>query len=45
MYDPKAALAAVDQHTVPIMSCLLVTVVAVFIYEFIALRMAYKQKI
>jgi hypothetical protein len=45
MYDPHAALAAIDQHTVPIMGCLLITVVAVFIYEFIALTMAYRQKV
>lgn len=45
MYDPKAALAAIDLHTAPIMGCLLITVVAVFIYEYIALTMAYRQKV
>lgn len=45
MYDPYAALAAIDQNTFSIMACLLVCVTAVFVYFFIAVSMAIKQKI
>ncbi|MFT3666907.1 hypothetical protein [Piscinibacter sp.] len=45
MYDPRAALLAIDTHTVPIMICLLLTVAAAFLYFTIAVRMALKQKV
>ena len=45
MYDPYAALKAIDAHTVSIMACLLTTVAFAFIYFLIALRMAIRQKV
>ncbi|WP_428312996.1 hypothetical protein [Hydrocarboniphaga sp.] len=45
MYDARAALLAIDQHTATIMACLLVTVIFAFLYFFIALRMAIKQQV
>lgn len=45
MYDAQAALQAIDLHTTSIMACLLVTVVFAFLYFFIALNMAIRQKV
>ncbi len=45
MYDPYAALAAIDAHTFSIMACLLITVVAVFVYFYIAVAMAIRQQV
>jgi hypothetical protein len=43
MYDPQAALRAIDLHATSIMSCLLVAVVFAFVYFVIAFVMARKQ--
>jgi hypothetical protein len=45
MYDPQAALRAIDAHTSSILACLLITVVFAFIYFFIAFAMAVRQKV
>ena len=45
MYDAQAALLAIDAHTAEIMSYLLITVAAAFLYFVIAVRMALKQKV
>jgi hypothetical protein len=45
MYDAQLALQAIDQNTVPIMACLLVTVGFAFLYFFIAFAMAIKQEV
>lgn len=45
MYDALAALQTIDTNTGPIMACLLVTVSFAFLYFFIALRMALRQKV
>jgi len=45
MYDPHAALAAIDAHSFSILACLLATVIAVFVYFFIAVRMAIRQQV
>jgi hypothetical protein len=43
IYDPRAALRAIDVHATSIMSCLLVAMIFAFIYFFIAFAMARKQ--
>ena len=45
MYDVAAALANIDQHTMPIMACLAVVVFFAFFYFAIAMRMAIQQKV
>lgn len=45
MYDAHAALQAIDLHATTIMACLLVTVVFAFLYFFIAMSMAIRQKV
>lgn len=45
MYDARAALLAIDAHTAEIMTYLLITVAAAFLYFAIAMRMALKQKV
>lgn len=45
MYDPYAALKAIDANTTPIMIYLLITVFAAFLYFAIAFRMAVQQKV
>jgi hypothetical protein len=45
MYDPRAALLAIDAHTAEIMAYLLITVFAAFLYFAIAVRVAIKQKV
>lgn len=44
-YDAVEALRTIDANTLPIMVCLLTTVIFAFLYFFIALRMAIKQKV
>ena len=44
-YDAHAALQTIDTNTMPIMACLLVTVVFVFVYFGIAFKMAIRQKV
>jgi hypothetical protein len=43
MYDPYIALQAIDQHTAIIFSYLAITVIAVFVYFIIAVKMAIRQ--
>jgi len=45
MYDAHEALVGIDAHTAEIMTYLLVTVAAAFLYFAIAFRIAIKQKI
>lgn len=45
MYDVAAALANIDQHTLPIMVCLALAVFFAFLYFVIAMRMAIKQQV
>ena len=44
MYDPIEALARIDENTVVIFSFLAITVIAVFTYFIIAVRMAKRQE-
>lgn len=44
MYDPIEALKAIDENTTVIFSFLAITVIAVFVYFTIAVRMAIKQQ-
>lgn len=45
MYDPQSALLTIDTNPVPILACLLITVIAAFLYFIIALRMAIRQRV
>jgi len=45
MYDPQAALLAIDAHAGSIIACLLITVIFAFVYFFIAFALALKQKV
>jgi hypothetical protein len=45
MYDPYAALRAIDQHRASILVCLLVTVVFAFAYFLVAIRVAIRQQV
>lgn len=45
MYDAQAALQAIDLYTVPILSCLAITVVFAFLYFVVAIRVALTQKV
>lgn len=45
MYDARAALVAIDAHTLPIMACLLVTVVFAFLYFVLAVRIAHRERV
>jgi hypothetical protein len=45
MYDPYAALQAIDANTVPILTFLAITVFFVFVYFLIAFRMALRQQL
>lgn len=45
MYSAQAALTAIDAAKLPILACLLLTVGFAFIYFFIALRVAAREKV
>lgn len=45
MYDPTAALAAIDHSKTSILICLLIAMVAAFTYFLIAVRMAVRQQV